>query len=112
MHVEDSETKSVGEVSEACHDRHIRQELSEPSAVSSCGIRRRFEREESYHLGRRMMGSVARDMSAKATNRIEISSKWYVEIRNSHCLSALAEALVGNFQRAVAQQIIIERVRV
>lgn len=26
-----------------------------------------------------------------------------VKIRNSHCLSAPAEALVGNFQRAVAQ---------
>jgi hypothetical protein len=34
-----SERVSVGEVSEACHGRHIRHELSEPSAVSSLYMR-------------------------------------------------------------------------
>lgn len=42
--------RSVGEVSEACHNKHIRQELSVPSAESSYGIREGFEREESYQL--------------------------------------------------------------
>jgi hypothetical protein len=69
----------------------------------------RFEREESYHLGLGMRISATRETSVKATSGVEKSSECGIEIRNSHCLSALAEALVGNFQRAVAQQIIIER---
>ena len=35
-----NESISVGEVSEACHGRRIRQELSEPSAVSSLYVQR------------------------------------------------------------------------
>ena len=46
-------------------------------------------------------------MLARATSSVEENSKGEVEIRNSHFLSALPEGLVGNFQRAVAQQVII-----
>lgn len=69
----------------------------------------RFEREVSYHLGIGIRVSATREMSAKATSGVEKRSECKIEIRNSHCLSAPAEALVGNFQRAVAQQIIIGR---
>jgi hypothetical protein len=44
-----SERVSVGEVSEACHGRHIRHELSEPSAVSSLYMRR-WTAEEGYSV--------------------------------------------------------------
>ena len=95
--------RSVGEVSEACHNEHIRHELSVPSAESSYGVRRGVERVESYHLGRGIIVSATREMLARATSDVEKSRELKVKIRNSHCLSAPAEALVGNFQRAVAQ---------
>lgn len=99
--------RSVGEVSEACHNKHIRQELSVPSAESSYGIREGFEKKESYQL----KNSVKRRMLARATSSVEKNSQGKVDIRNSHFLSALPEGLVGNFQRAVAQQVIIGGLR-
>ena len=103
MNVQCWRARSVGEVSEACHNERIRHELSVPSAESSYGVRGGFEREKSYHLGRGMIVSATREMLARATSDVEKSSELKVKIRNSHCLSAPAEALVGNFQRAVAQ---------
>jgi len=67
--------RSVGEVSEACHNERIRHELSVPSAESSCGVRRGVEWEESYHLGRGMIVSTTREMSARAKSEVEKSSK-------------------------------------
>ena len=74
MHVEDGEAKSVGEVSEACHNEHIRQEFSVPSAESSYGVRRVLaERRVAYRWAWAM--EPRQHLLAKSHKRYEIKRR-------------------------------------